>query len=259
MESGFSVTGRPALVPDDIATPDSLHAAKIAFDGYAPMPAGDFAAPLTGADLFSSAPLPRTSDPFVLDTDPFGEHGVAWGARTGVPVTTSDAQGLSVFGRQMSRDSLMQTEDGRRLLKLTEDTRRGRKRGFFDAITDFKWSDVPFLSLFADVGGSILDGRRVSETLRKLQNREFVSDEDLVKTRLYMAEQEYRGNGSWGATVGDIVRAAPGFMVEFLASGGIYSAARVGATKLAAAAGSKWATRSLATLAVNRATKKLGS
>lgn len=259
MESGFSVTGRPALVPDDIATPDSLHAAKIAFDGYAPMPAGDFAAPLTGADLFSSAPLPRTSDPFVLDTDPFGERGAAWGARTGVPVTTSDVQGLSVFGRQMSRDSLMQTEDGRRLLKLTEDTRRGRKRGFFDAITDFKWSDVPFLSLFADVGGSILDGRRVSETLRKLQNREFVSDEDLVKTRLYMAEQEYRGNGSWGATVGDIVRAAPGFMVEFLASGGIYSAARVGATKLAAAAGSKWATRSLATLAVNRATKKLGS
>ena len=259
MESGFSVTGRPALVPDDIATPDSLHAAKIAFDGYAPTLTVDFAAPSAGAASFSSVPLPRTGDPFVLDTDPFGERGAAWGARTGVPVTTSDVQGLSVFGRQMSRDSLMQTEDGRRLLKLTEDTRRGRKRGFFDAITDFKWSDVPFLSLFADVGGSILDGRRVSETLRKLQNREFVSDEDLVKTRLYMAEQEYRGNGSWGATVGDIVRAAPGFMVEFLASGGIYSAARVGVTKLAAAAGSKWATRSLATLAVNRATKKLGS
>lgn len=201
----------------------------------------------------------RSRDPFVLDADPMGERTAKWAESAGIRLADGESAGLSIFGRAFSRDKLMQTEDGRRLLKLTEDTRSGRKRGFFDAITDLKWSDVPFLSLFADVGGSILDGRRVSETLRKLQNREFVSDEDLVKTRLYMAEQEYRANGSWGATVGDIVRAAPGFMAEFLASGGIYSAARVGAAKLAASAGGKWATRSLATLAVNRATKKLGS
>ena len=170
----------------------------------------------------------RASDIFQLDTDPFGDKTVRYGERTGMTAdyTADTVAGLSVFGKEIAAETLQKTEAGRRLLELGEKNRRGVKRGFLDAITDFQWSDLPFLGLVASVGGSIADAVTVNETMKKLQNGEPVSDDELIKTRLYMAEQEYRSNGSWGATVGDIIRAAPGFMVEFLASGGTLGAAR---------------------------------
>lgn len=184
----------------------------------------------------SHTPAPyfvRSSDPLLLDPDPFGTKTVAYGKRTGQNFTDEDVQGLSVFGRPMSREQLLTMESGRRLLELEANKRKGVKRDFWEALTDFSVSDLPFLSLFATVGGSIKDAVDVSDTFKRMQNGEYVSDEDLVKTRLYMAENEYRQNGTWGSTVGDIIRAAPGFMVEFATTGGLLSAARGAATAAA--------------------------
>lgn len=173
----------------------------------------------------------RSRDLLTLDPDPFGTRTEAWAQTNGLPHDSNYVPGLSVFGRPMSRGYLMQSDAGKRLVELEEKKRRGEKRSFIDAVTDFELSDLPFLSLFASVGKSVGDAVTVSNTMRKLQNGEPVTDDELIKTRLYMAENEYRENGTWGSTVGDIVRAAPGFMTEFALSGGLYSAARVGASK----------------------------
>ena len=175
----------------------------------------------------------RSNDLYTLDPDPFGLRTEKWAAANGLPYDSNHVTGLTVFGRSMSRDYLNASDAGRRLLELEEKKRKGEKRGFLDAVTDIGLSDLPFVSLFATVGKSVSDAVTVSNTFRKLQNGEPVTDEELIKTRLYMAENEYQQEGTWGATVGDIVRAAPGFMVEFAVSGGMYSAARVGLNKAA--------------------------
>ena len=174
----------------------------------------------------------RSSDLLQLDSDPFGTATARWAQGAGVDLSGGSVMSLDVFGRRMSRDSLMQSDSGRRLVELAERRRNGQRRGFLDAITDFSWEDLPFVSLFATVGKSVSDAVTVSDTFKKLQNGLPVTDDELVKTRLYLAENEERENGTWGATVGNIMRAAPGFMAEFFATGGAYSLARAGLTKL---------------------------
>ena len=183
------------------------------------------------------APFAAPSSPYSgrlagLDPDPFGTQTAKWARENGVETDGNTVLALDVFGRRMSRGQLEQSDSGRRLLEIAERRRKGERRSFWDAITDFSWEDLPFVSLFATVGKSISDAATVSSTFRKLQNGEAVTDDELVKTRLYMAENEERENGTWGATVGDIMRAAPGFMAEFFVSGGMYSLARTGLSKL---------------------------
>ena len=231
------------------AASDSLYASHRAWEAERASFAADFDAQHRQDDPFLSSVnyadgedptalhLGRTRDLYQLDLDPFGEKTVRYGEQTGMTAdfNSDTVAGASVFGKELSADTLRKTDAGRRLLEITERNRRGVKRGFLEAVTDFQLSDVPFLSLFATVGGSIRDAATVSGTMKKLMNGDPVTDDELIKTRLYMAEQDYRSNGTWGATVGDIIRAAPGFMVEFFASGGLYSAARAGASKAAGA------------------------
>lgn len=185
------------------------------------------------ADPMSSSLMPafvRSRDLMTLDPDPLGERSDMWSLANG-RAADSGVLGLTVFGKSFSKEDLERSEAGRRLLKIAERNRTGAKRGFLDSLTDFQWSDLPFVGMLASVGGSISDAVTVSDTMKKLQNGEAVTDEELIKTRLYMAENEYKSNGTWGAMVGDIIRAAPGFMAEFLVSGGAFSAARTALSK----------------------------
>ena len=191
-----------------------------------------------------------SKDPLTLDPDIFGGKAVAWGKRNGVPVTEEDTLGLVVFGRPMSREHLLETAEGRKLLEYASYNKKGIKRGFLDAITDFEWSDIPFMSLIASVGGSVRDAVTVSDVFQKLQNGDPVTDDELIKARLYMVEQEYKSNGSVGSKIGDIIRSAPGFMTEFFVSGGLMAAGRT----LLAAAG-KDSAGWLARIGVSRMTK----
>lgn len=175
----------------------------------------------------------RSSDPFLLDADPTGAKTVKWGEANGVPLTDDDINGLSIFGRAFSRERLLASAAGRELLEIAKKNREGRKRDFWEALTDFSISDLPFVSLVANVAGSFKDAVMVSDTFKKLQNNEAVTDDELIKTRLYMAKNERSSQGTWGAMVGDIVRAAPGFMLEFFATGGVGAAIRTGAAKAA--------------------------
>lgn len=188
----------------------------------------------------------RSRDIMELDPDPTGERTEAWGAKNGEHLPRSYVAGLNVFGRIMDRDKLVASEAGRQLLSIAEKNRAGDRRGFWDALTDFGSSDLPFVGMVASVGGSVSDAVSVFDTLKALQDGMPVSDENLIKTRLYLAKQDYDASGSWGSTVGGIVRAAPGFMIEFAASGGLAAAGRaaavdagVGGTHLAMSRGAK--------------------
>lgn len=188
-------------------------------------------------------------DLMTLDTDPTGERTRQWAARVGNPAAGELVQGLSVFGRAMSRDRLMQSDAGRQLLEIAEKNRKGIRRGFWESLFDVSLADLPFVGMIAALGNSVSDAVTVSDTMKKLQNGEAVTDDELIKTRLYMAKQERDANGTWGATVGGIVRAAPGFMVEMLASGGLLAAARAGLTKAGVRGTSLAMTRATKTLA----------
>lgn len=160
-----------------------------------------------------------TADPMQLDMDPFGRNTVEWGKVHGAEKPADYVLSANVFGHVMSRKRLEQSEKGRRLMALMEDVRNGRRRDFWDAITDWSVTDLPFFGMFATVGRSINDAMTVHRALDKMQKGEPVTEDEALTTRLYMAEQEKQGQGTWGATVGDIVRAAPGFMAEFSLSG----------------------------------------
>lgn len=196
--------------------------------------------------------LRPTSDLMLLDPDPTGEKTASWAKAGNLGFNNDHVEGLNVFGKVFTKDELEQTDYGTKLLNLAIKNRQGKKRGFWEAFTDFEWADAPFLSLFASVGGSIRDAALVSGTFEKLHKGEQVTDEELLKTRLYMAEQERRSAGGIGSMVGDIVRQAPGFMIEFATTGFLYSGLRT----LAAKAASKSAS-GLATLQVNRAVKTM--
>lgn len=231
--------GQPDILsnPLDQYDPTSVYAGYLGYAANAPQvqtydpfrnpqvnyadPAPGYAGPLAGAP----------SSLLQLDPDPFGTRTASWAQSNGVELQDGEVMSLDVFGRRMSRDQLLQSDSGKRLLEIAERRRKGQKRGFLDAIMDWSWEDAPFVSLLATVGKSLSDAATVSDTFKKLQNGLPVSDEDLLKTRLYMAEAEERENGTWGATVGDIVRAAPGFVAEFFATGGAYSLARAGLSK----------------------------
>lgn len=211
------------------------------------------------ADAPQNALVPsfvRSRDPMVLDPDQDGSRTERWGQTTGSFVGRDYVAGLTVFGRSMSRDQLMQSEAGRELIDIAARNRRGERRDFTEAITDWDWTKAPFVGIVATVAGSAADAVMVHDTMKKLQDGLPVTDDELIKTRLFLAKQERDSAGTWGATVGDIVTQAPGFVTEFVLSGGVGSAARAGAAKAAVAGAERVGTRATS-LAVGRGIKKL--
>ena len=191
-----------------------------------------------------------TADPMQLDMDPFGKNTVEWGKANGEDLGPDYVKSANIFGKAFTREQLESSEAGRKLLDYMEANRAGRRRGFLDAITDWQPSDAPFLGMFASVGKSIEDAITVHETLHKMQEGKEITDDEALKTRLYFAEQEYMGKGTWGATVGDIIRAAPGFMTEFWGSSKI-----LGGTRALIGEGVKDSPTAAAHLSIDRATK----
>ena len=189
--------------------------------------------------------LGPTRDPYRLDMDPFGDKTVKWGKLNGVAVDPNYVLSANVFGKVMSREQLLSTDAGRRLVVLMEEMRNGHRRSFADAMSEWSISDIPFMSLIGAVGKSAADAVAVSDAFHKWSNGEELTDDEAIKARLYMAEQERAAKGTWGSTVGDIVRGAPGFMLEFAATSGLYSAARTGVAKAAKGSASMAAKLSL--------------
>ena len=189
--------------------------------------------------------LGPTRDPYRLDMDPFGDKTVKWGKLNGVAVDSNYVLSANVFGKVMSREQLLSSDAGRRLVVLMEEMRNGHRRSFADAMSEWSLSDAPFMSLVGAIGKSAAEAVAVSDAFHKWSNGEELTDDEAIKARLYMAEQERAAKGTWGSTVGDIIRSAPGFMFEFAATSGMYSAARIGVAKAAKSSASAAAKLSL--------------
>ena len=219
MASDYSAFGGPALVADDLVNPDSATAAYAARD------------PQLEA-LTSPTAGNATVDRFQVDTDPTGVKTKRFLESKGQAATLQTVLSAKMInGKEMPREWLMDRPEGQRLLSIIARNREGNRRGFLEAVTDVGPSDLPFMSLIGTQAGSIAASVRVSDAFHKLQDGKELSDDEALSATLYMAESRRNENGTWGATVGDIIRAAPGFMLEFLATGGVGSAARSGAAK----------------------------
>lgn len=212
---------------------------------------------LSLSDPVSGIEASRQTDFGTYDPDPTGYHTKREGEKLGTGWGSDYVKEMVVAGRLMSHDELKSTPDGMKLLAAATRARKGQKRGFIDAITDFQATDLPFISLFATVGGSISDAVTVSNALEKLQNGEEITPEERTKVGLYMMENKERSESTWGGTVGDIVRAAPGFMFEFLGSNAALGLARRKLVTGLAQETTEAAAKSLSHYGITRATKIL--
>ena len=226
------------LIPEDFVDPNSIQARYYEYQGkqaavqssqpwylnvnYSTPSAGD-------AVSFGSS-----SDPFIIDSDPTGEKTVRYGRENGLPYTTDTILSLNLLGgRTVSHEWLSARPEGRELLSIALNNRKGRKRDFIEAVTDVSPSDLPYMSLVGTSEGSVRRAVQLSNVYRKLQNKEAISEDESLLATLAFAKSQRAENGTWGAMVGDIIRAAPGFMTEFALSGQIGAAARTAAAKSA--------------------------
>lgn len=160
----------------------------------------------------------------------------------------------NVFGRQFSRDELMKDSEGRRLVTLMEKRRSGayRNEGFWSGLTSFRdmssdresvfdvgsyrkaLADIPFLGWMVDGGFTVGETIDVSNTMKKMQRGEQVTNHEALAVRRYMLQQEMESERGIGYNVGSLVHSSIPFMFEMAASGAMIA----GATKAGAAIGS---------------------
>lgn len=190
------------------------------------------------ADDGEAVRLGSTSDPFQIDPDPTGDKTIRYGERVGRAYTRDTILSLNlVGGRAKSYDWLMNREEGRRLLALASRDRKGRRRDLFEALSDIGPSDLPFMSLVGTQAGSVSAAVRVADTFKKMQNGEPVTDDEALSATLALTESRRSKDRTWGSMVGDIVREAPGFMLEFAMTGGLASGIRSGLSRAGTRAG----------------------
>ena len=167
-------------------------------------------------DLDPLAQATRPKDFMTLDVDPDGSQTVAWGEAHDLPYDRNTVAVLNVFGRTISRERLKCTEEGRELLRIAEQQRKGHRRTFGEAIKDWRVSDVPFTGLFVSVPIAYNHAIMIAEPMGKIQRGEEVIEDELISVRLYMAKKEYASQGTLGSKIGDIVRQMPGLLIEVL-------------------------------------------
>ena len=122
---------------------------------------------------------------------------------------------ISIYGRVMGREELIKHPGGKELLAITEADRKSR-RGFLEAVTDFKSTDYAVLPGMEnlDLGTGPLSLkviRELPDILKRIQNKELVTDDELVIARLYQADMERKARQGAGGFVGDFVRSMPAF------------------------------------------------
>ena len=141
----------------------------------------------------------------------------------------SDApvEAANVFGRQFTRDELMQDEEGRNLLALMEYRRSGKVNEggalarFGKGFSDVSVADIPFYGWFADIGTTIGEAIDMSKTIRKLQDGDKVSTKEAIRLRSYMLRQELESQRSMAYNVGSTVRSSVSLGAEILASSAV--------------------------------------
>lgn len=203
---------------------------------------------------YGRQPLDSSSRP---DVDPLGVSSTRIAESGASPISSDTVTGLRlVDGSWMNRDELVQSDYGRRLVAAEERIRRGQKKNFIDGIFSGSWTDlVPFMGMFASVGGSPLAAADVNRALGKMINDEPLTPDEAVKVSLYKSENELNAQGSWGYTFGSIVRQAPAFFAEFGVLGKVGQAVRSGIVKGIVKEGTDEAAKKASTWALTGAVK----
>ena len=135
------------------------------------------------------------------------------------PDSTKPSNYVSVFNKVMSRDELAKFDGGKELGSIVDAERKSR-RGFFEAVTDFKTTDltgaIPGLeNLDTGLGPLRMSTlRKMPDILRRLQNNDLVTDQERVYARLYQADFERKSQQGAGGIIGDFVRNTPAFGVR---------------------------------------------
>lgn len=154
-------------------------------------------------------------------------------------------------GHAVTPEQLSQSDAGAKLLAVMRDT---SEYDFFSGISDGSWLDfVPFANLFASVGGSRDDARIASEAYKKLSDGQPISLDEAIKVQLHLSEEQRRSQGTWGSTVGRILRGAPAFYTEMGIIGKVASGIRTGIVSSKAAKYSDEAVEFLSRAGVTRA------
>lgn len=187
----------------------------------------------TAAPQSSYQPIFNYTNMSQLDADPTGENTLLYGQRTGQPVTRDTILELNVGGRIMSADQLRAVEGGDALLELAKKNRQGRK-GFWGGLSEGADTDfLPFINDIASVGIAVRNMSKLRDALKKVQDEgpDSLTDQERVFVSLYEQDSMRNQNGTWGSTVGSIIRQAPAFGLEIAATvltGGAAGTAMVG-------------------------------
>lgn len=165
-----------------------------------------------------------------VDYDPDGKIGKSLGK------TENEVLAANVFGRQFSRAELEKDSEGRKIIELMESRRSGETRsaGFLSGFADWNLGNIPFIGWLMDVGTTVGDAVSMSQTMKKMQNGEAVTDHEALAVRRFMLQQEIDSERSTGYEVGAVIRGSLPFMAEIAAS----SALIAGSAKAGAAIGS---------------------
>lgn len=164
-----------------------------------------------------------------IDYDPEGKVGKTLGK------TENEVLAANVFGRQFSRAELEKDSEGRKIIELMESRRSGESRsaGFLSGFTDWNLGNIPFLGWLMDIGTTVGDAVSMSQTMKKMQNGEKVTDHEALAVRRFMLQQEIDSERSTGYEVGSVIRGSLPFIAEMALS----STMVAGATKAGAVIG----------------------
>ena len=132
------------------------------------------------------------------------------------PASRDDPSLVNILGRGMTADQVSRLDGGKQLMDIIRKSREG-PRGFWEAAIKrgegtFAGMDVTDLPFAGDVLGAaipIREMKKVVGTLKALDKGENVSDQDLVYARLYLADQERRGQSDKWGVLGDVVHGLP--------------------------------------------------
>lgn len=144
--------------------------------------------------------------------------------------TDKPVEAANVFGRQFTRDELMQDEEGRKLLDLMTVRRAGTLneggalKNFAKGWGNWSASDIPYYGWMTDLGTSAAEAVQMSRTLRKMQDGEKVTNHEALAVRRFMLQQELESTRTMWYNVGSVVRQAVPFMAEMAASSAIGAA-----------------------------------
>ena len=161
-----------------------------------------------------------------VDYDPDGKIGKSLGK------TENEVLAANVFGRQFSRAELEKDSEGRKIIELMESRRSGESRsaGFLSGFTDWNLGNAPFVGWLMDIGATVGDAVSMSQTMKKMQNGEAVTDHEALAVRRFMLQQEIDSERSTGYEVGAVIRGSLPFIAEMaLSSTMVAGAAKAGA------------------------------